>query len=76
MMKALKMGLFGLALGALGAVAFPTQEAEAQTPNTVCCSLCNPRYQACLNSAGNNSSAISSCVRDRSYCESVCLRTC
>ncbi len=81
MMKTLKAGLFGLAMGVLGAVAFPTQQAEAQsclpincTPG--CCSSCNPRYQACLSSAGNNSAAIAQCVSSRSYCESVCSRTC
>jgi hypothetical protein len=83
MMKALKMGLFGLALGVMGAVVFPTQEAEAQScfptscvPNSVCCSKCNPNYQACLVSAGNNTSKISSCVQMRSYCESSCYSTC
>ncbi len=86
MMKALKMGLFGLAMGVLGAVALPAQEAEAQlppscfptscVPNSVCCSQCNPNYQGCLVSAGSNPSNISRCVQMRSYCESSCFRTC
>jgi hypothetical protein len=86
MMKALKAGLFGLAMGTLGAVAIPSQEAEAQLPPSCfptscvpaagCCSECNPNYQRCLTSAGNNTSNISRCVQLRSYCESHCFRTC
>ena len=83
MMKALKAGLFGLALGALGAVAVPTQEAEAQgcslmggCGSPTCCSSCNPYYQRCLTNAGNNTSTISFCVQFRSQCESLCTRSC
>ncbi|WNG16456.1 hypothetical protein [Cystobacter fuscus] len=78
MMKTLKMGFLGLTLGALGAVALPAQEAEACVGLAclVCCSTCNPTYQTCLNSAGNNSSAIAQCVSRRSSCEASCNRTC
>ncbi|WNG51436.1 hypothetical protein F0U60_50395 [Archangium minus] len=77
MLKALKAGLFGLALGALGAVALPTQEAEAQIqPMFPCCSSCNPNYQNCVNSAGNNPSIIAECVQTRSMCERLCRHTC
>ncbi|OJH34603.1 hypothetical protein [Cystobacter ferrugineus] len=80
MMKALKAGLFGLAMGALGAVTFPAHEATAQVIIPAepfnCCSYCNPNYQHCLTNAGNNSSAISRCVQTRNNCESICYRTC
>jgi hypothetical protein len=84
MMKTLKMGFFGLALGALGAVAFPAHEAAAQsqaTPATPaqqvnCCSNCNPQFQRCLNSAGNNSMQILICNVQRDVCQNGCARTC
>ncbi len=67
MMKALKMGFFGLALGALGAVVFPAQEAAADEPAKafVCCSSCNPRFQQCLNGVGNDALKILTCNLQR-----------
>ncbi|WNG16457.1 hypothetical protein [Cystobacter fuscus] len=82
MMKTLKMGLFGLALGALGAVAAPAREAAANEPAQMaggrgdCCSTCNPRFQLCLNSSGNTRVGIEICNAQRSICESSCVRIC
>ena len=81
MMKALKVGLLGLAMGVIGAVAFPTQVAEAQGVDDPaqqfgCCSFCNPSYQRCLTSAGNNTTKIAQCVSQRSSCETTCNRGC
>ena len=80
MMKALKVGLLGLAMGVMGAVAFPTQVAEAQTspaePPLYCCSHCNPNYQRCLTSAGNSPMRIAMCAAQRSSCESACKPGC
>ncbi|ATB38384.1 hypothetical protein CYFUS_003818 [Cystobacter fuscus] len=84
MMKALKAGLFGLAMGALGAVALPAQEAAAQSAGTPatpaqqygCCSYCNPAFQRCLNSAGTSPMMIAACGVTRTSCESTCNRTC
>ncbi|WNG26025.1 hypothetical protein F0U62_19850 [Cystobacter fuscus] len=79
MMKALKAGLFGLAMGAIGAVALPTQVAEAQTtpaqPPLTCCSYCNPNYVSCMaRSTGMLGNAI--CLSQRSSCESTCKPGC
>ena len=81
MMKTLKMGFFGLALGALGAVAFPAHEAAAQSTGTPaqqfgCCSYCNPQFQRCLNSAGNDALTILVCNMQRDVCQNSCTRTC
>ncbi|WNG16458.1 hypothetical protein [Cystobacter fuscus] len=77
MMKALKMGLFGLAMGALGAVAFPAHEAEAQViAQPLCCSSCNPRYQRCITNAGGDINTLLICTMQRQECESTCKRTC
>ncbi|MFY0579065.1 hypothetical protein [Cystobacter fuscus] len=74
MMKTLKVGLLGVMLGAVGAVILPAQEAEAQSG--ACCSSCNPNFQRCLNSSGNNAQQIALCNLLRSICESSCSRTC
>ncbi|WNG16461.1 hypothetical protein [Cystobacter fuscus] len=78
MMKALKAGLFGLAMGALGAVALPAQEAAAVEPAKYigCCSACNPMFQQCLISAGTSPMLIASCTVTRTSCESTCKRGC
>ncbi|WP_143178036.1 hypothetical protein [Cystobacter ferrugineus] len=80
MMKTLKMGLLGLAMGSIGAVAFPAHEAEAneaaQLPTGNCCSTCNPQFQRCLNSSGNTRVGIEICNAQRSICESSCVRIC
>ncbi|OJH34609.1 hypothetical protein [Cystobacter ferrugineus] len=78
MMKALKAGLFGLAMGALGAVALPAQEAAADEPAKYigCCSACNPWFQQCLISAGTSQAKIAQCAVNRTSCESTCNRTC
>ncbi len=80
MMKTLKMGLLGLATGALGAVAFPAHEAAAQTtpaePPLYCCSHCNPNYQRCITNAGGNINTLLICAMQRQECESACKRTC
>ncbi|WNG26023.1 hypothetical protein F0U62_19840 [Cystobacter fuscus] len=83
MMKTLKMGFFGLALGALGAVAFPTHEAAAQSAGTPatpaqqvnCCSNCNPQFQRCFTSA-TDAVKLTTCHLQRSICEQSCARTC
>jgi hypothetical protein len=92
MMKTLKMGLLGLALGVGGALVLPSTEAVAQTgggipdsgsasPGTgissqACCSTCNPNYSACINNAGGNPVIIAACTAVRAACESSCYRTC
>ncbi|WP_143177968.1 hypothetical protein [Cystobacter ferrugineus] len=81
MMKTLKVGLLGMAMGVLAAVALSSQEAQAQknpdAPSPVrCCSSCNPSYQNCVNGAGNNPSRIQACVNSRATCEAVCRRGC
>ncbi|MFY0575601.1 hypothetical protein ACN28S_15660 [Cystobacter fuscus] len=79
MMKTLKAGFFGLALGALGAVTFPTHEAAAQTtpaqPPLTCCSYCNPNYVSCMaKSTGMLGNAV--CLMQRNNCESTCKPGC
>lgn len=84
-MKTLKMGLLGLAVGVVGALAFPAPEAAAQMGGgggnmgggtAICCSTCNPTYSACLSRAGNNTSSINKCVSARASCESYCSYNC
>ncbi|WNG18358.1 hypothetical protein [Cystobacter fuscus] len=80
MMKTLKMGLFGLALGVAGALVLPSTEAVAQTDqgnasNTVCCSRCNPNYVGCIGN-GSNSAVNAVCGMVRAVCENTCNRTC
>jgi hypothetical protein len=78
------MGFFGLALGALGAVAFPAHEAAAQSTGTPatpaqqigCCSYCNPQFQGCFNSAGADIVKLTTCHLQRNICEQSCTRTC
>ncbi|MFY0575603.1 hypothetical protein ACN28S_15670 [Cystobacter fuscus] len=79
MMKALKMGFFGLALGALGAVAFPAHEAVAQSTGTPaqqfgCCSYCNPSYVRCISQIPTPNTA--ACLNQRAQCESTCKPGC
>ncbi len=49
MMKALKMGFFGLAMGAIGAVALPAQDAHAQgdASPSANASACKTSYTIC-----------------------------
>ncbi|WNG16465.1 hypothetical protein [Cystobacter fuscus] len=72
MMKALKMGFFGLAMGAIGAVALPAQDAHAQgdsSPNAST-SSCKTSYTICQIAAKGNAMALLQCQLKYTACMS------
>jgi hypothetical protein len=79
MMKALNMGFFGLAMGVLGAVALPAQEAEAQVCTPTGCShqappsperyiICGVQRTACKASANGNTATLLMCEMQYAQC--------
>jgi hypothetical protein len=78
MMKTLKVGLLGLAMGALGAVAFSAHEAHACTPGVNCAPsqpsspnkalLCEMQYAVCKANANGNVMSLALCAAQRSFC--------
>lgn len=72
MMKALKVGFFGLAMGAIGAVALPAQDAHAQgdaSPNANT-AACKASYAICQIAANGNAMALLQCQLKYTACMS------
>ncbi|ATB38388.1 hypothetical protein CYFUS_003822 [Cystobacter fuscus] len=70
MMKSVKVGLFGLAMSVIGAVAFPAQNAHAQSDlsSDGKSPICIARYTACLAGANGNAAVIAACQVQYALC--------
>ncbi len=69
-MKALKIGLIGLLLGAAVAVGTATVGSE-ETAARACCSMCYPVYDECIEACDRNGGT--DC---HISCSTLCTRTC
>jgi len=75
MMKALKMGLIGMVLGAAAAVGSSTLGAEeASAP--LCCSRCDAQYSTCVAGCGGSTSCQLGCGENYNRCDASCYRGC
>ncbi|OJH34611.1 hypothetical protein [Cystobacter ferrugineus] len=71
MMKSVKVGLFGLAMSVIGAVALPAQDAHAQgdsSPNGKS-PICIASYAACIAGANGNAAALAVCQMQYALCK-------
>jgi hypothetical protein len=71
MTKALKVGFFGLAMSVIGAVAFPAQNAHAQSglSSDGKSPICIASYAACIAGANGNAAAIAVCQMQYALCK-------
>ncbi|MFP2909201.1 hypothetical protein ACLESD_30005 [Pyxidicoccus sp. 3LFB2] len=76
MMKALKMGLLGLALGAAAAVGASTLGTAEEASAPLCCSKCDAQYSSCMASCGSNISCQVGCGENFDRCDTSCFRGC
>ncbi|WNG26028.1 hypothetical protein F0U62_19870 [Cystobacter fuscus] len=71
MMKSVKVGLFGLAMSVIGAVAFPAQNAHAQSDSIADgkSPICIASYAACIAGANGNAVVIAACQMQYALCK-------
>lgn len=71
MMKSVKVGFLGLAMGVIGAVALPAQNAHAQSDSSPDgkSPICMASYAACIVGANGNAAILAACQMKYALCK-------